>query len=117
MTTSDLDPKDYRYIVEKPDASFSPARNKAVIQETIDSSERYFKKLHTLLDDQLGERIEAVSAYGCYRFNKGEKSVKDYLGKRIYTELVGERIIEKLKVMETVNRLNNNVKFKNSILL
>lgn len=117
MKTVDLDPKDYKYIVQNPGSEFSPERNKAVVNQTISETETYFRKLHEVLDNGLGERIDILASYGTYRFNKGEKSFKDYAGKQLYTRLIGEKILEKVKIMEATNRLNNNKKFKNTILL
>lgn len=103
--------------VSVPDKDFNPARNKAVIEETIREAEKYHKTVHQLLDDSMGERIEAVSSYGAYRFNGGEKSHKDYFGRRLMTRFMGEKLLSKLRVMDTVNKLNNNKRFKNAILL
>ena len=56
-----------------PDANFNPARNKAVIEETIREATKYHQKVHGVLDEALGERIDAFSHYATYRFNKGTK--------------------------------------------
>ncbi len=118
MRTQDLDQKDFKYIVHQPDASFSPKRNQAVIEETIREATAFHKKNNVAIESALGERIDAVSAYGCYRFNRGFKGVKEYLGTKLYTQLVGEQLLEKVRVMKTLNRLNGNKgKFEKSILL
>jgi hypothetical protein len=117
LSIKDIDPKDYKYIQKTPDRSFNPARNKAIIDQTIKDTETYFKDINGLFNDSIHDRIEAVSAYGAYRFNRGDKSIKDYLGKKLYENLIGEKILSKLRVMESVNKLNNNKKYKNTILL
>lgn len=117
MEFNDIDPKDYKYVVSRPDRSFNPAKNKALIQETITEAENYHRNQGKIIESALGERIDAVASYGCYRFNKGEKSIREYLGDKVYTHLIGEKILEKVRVMQTVNRLNGNTRFKNSILL
>ena len=103
--------------MDRPDNSFNPERNKAVIAETIRETEAFFKKSYDFIDQELGERMEAVASYGCYRFNKGDKTPEDYFGKKIMAHLVGEKICEKLRSMEAVNRLNGNSKYQKSILL
>ena len=103
--------------VSVPDENFNVARNKAIIEETIREATAFHAKAGKVLDDQMGERIEAVAAYGCYRFSKGTKSPEDYFGKKLFSRFVGERIMSKVKVMETVNKLNGNDKFKNCVLL
>lgn len=116
MDSKLIKPEDYKYFVEKP-TSFSPQRNKAVINETIKETEKFFDNIGKAVDDNLGNRIDVLSSYGVYRMNKGDKSFKDYAGKQLYTRLIGEKILERVRVMESVNRLNGNTKFKNFIQL
>jgi len=116
MDINSINPKDYKYIVKKP-VGFNPDRNKAVIQETIRETERYFAKLQDVFDDNLGERIEAVAAYGCYRFNRGDKTVDQYLGKKIMSQLIGEKILEKVRSMKAAEKLSGNTKFNKHFLL
>lgn len=116
MDINSVDPKDYKYIVKKADG-FSPERNKAVIGETIRETERYFSKLQNVMDDNLGERIEMVAAYGCYRFNRGDKTIDQYLGKKLMSQMIGEKILEKIRAMKAADKLSNTEKFRNHILL
>jgi len=117
MQTSELDPKDYKYIVAKPDSSFSVDRNNAIIAETIKEADIFHSTSGLAIEEALGERIEAVSAYACYRLNRGYKNIKDYLGDRLYKEMIGEKILSKIRVADTVNRLNGNQKLRRPILL
>jgi hypothetical protein len=105
MRTSEVDPKDYKYIIEKPDASFSPKRNKAIVQETINETTRFFKKLQDEIDDNLGERIEILGTYARYRFNRGDKIFDKYIGKQLRNKLIGEKILSKVRALESVDRL------------
>jgi len=117
MSINELDPKDYKYIVATPDASFSPDKNKAIIEETIREADTFHKTSGLAIESALGERIEAVSAYACYRFNRGFKNIKGYLGDKLYEKMVGEKILSKIRVADTVNRLNGNHKLRRPILL
>lgn len=105
--------KDYKYFVEKPDPSFSPARNKAVIEETIKSTEKYFRNIGKVLDDNIMNRIDILGSYGDYKLNRGgSKSFKDYAGKRLHAELIGEKILSKIRALEAANALSGrNDKF------
>ncbi len=116
MNINDIDSKDFKYIVKNP-IGFNPDRNKAVIAETVRDTQRYFAKLQDVFDDNLGERIEAVAAYGCYRFNRGDKTVDQYLGKKVMSHLIGEKILEKVKSMKAADKLSSNKKFKKHFLL
>ncbi len=115
MHTSELDPKDYKYIVEHPNKDFSPRKNNAIIEETIKEADKYHRTEGLVIEEALGERIEAVAAYSCYRFNRGTKSIKQYLGDKLYAKMVGERILEKVRVSQTADSFSN--KFKKPILL
>lgn len=114
---SGLDTADYRFIELNPDPLFSPERNKAIVNETIQETEIFFNNELKAIDESMQDRIDVLSSYGRYRFNTGSKTIKDYLGRDKYNSLIGEKILSKLRVMDTVNRLNNNKKFKKGILL
>jgi hypothetical protein len=103
--------EDYRYFIEKPNKNFSPQRNKAIIQETIQETDKYFRGIGKVIDDNLGERIDLISTYATKRLGGGmTKSFADYVGKETISRLIGEKILEKIKVAESVNRLNGNRK-------
>lgn len=114
---SSLDPVDYRYIKVNPDPAFSPERNRAIVKQTIQETDTFLKKMHEIYDDAYGERKDVLSSYAVYRFNRGTKKIEDYLGKKLYDSLIGEKILSKLRVADTMNRLNGNTKFKKGILL
>jgi hypothetical protein len=103
--------EDKRFFVQNPDPSFSPKRNKAVINETITETEKYFAEIGQVIDKNLGNRLDIVGTYGRYRFNTGTKSFKQYVGKKMWSELVGEKILAKIRVAETVNKFNGNTKW------
>jgi hypothetical protein len=105
MRTQDVDPQDYKYIVAKPDASFSPQRNKAIVDETIAETTKFFQETGRILNDQDKLRVSVLSSYGQYRFNRGTKTFKDYVGKNLYKELIGERVLSKARIADTVNKL------------
>lgn len=104
-----MQPKDRKYFVMNP-KDFSPERNKAIIDETIKETTAYFKKLEGALDNEVMNRIDIVGSYGRYRFNRGHGSLKDYLGPRLYKQLIGEKLLSKVKLLTTVDRLKGNTK-------
>lgn len=110
-----IQPEDYKYYVSNPDPSFSPRKNQAVIQETIKETEEFFKGQGKVLSDNILNRIDILNSYGRYRFNKGVKSFEEYAGRHLIQELIGEKILSKVRVMDSVNKLQNNR--KGSILL
>lgn len=115
---SGLDPKDYRYINPNPDPDFSPERNQAVIEETIRENEKFHSDLRKATLEQFAEKKDVLSHYAIYTLAKGgHKNIKDYVGKKAYEALIGEKILSKLRIAESINRLNGNTRFKKGILL
>lgn len=110
-----VQPEDQRFFVANP-KDFNPDRNKAIIEETIKETTEFFKKLNEL-DEGGRERMDMVGSYGRYRFNQGDKSFESYVGKEAYRKLMGEKILNKVKMMDSVNKLQGNDKFKKSILI
>lgn len=114
---SGLDPADYRFINPNPDPDFSPERNKAIVEKTIKEAELYFETLHKIQDRELEHRVDILSSYAVHRFNRGKKSLKDYLGKEQYNAIIGERLLEKVRVAEATNKLTRTKNIKKGILL
>lgn len=118
MKTTDVSTKDYKYILSTPDESFSPERNQAIINETISETTKFFEELNKEFNENIAERTDILSSYAGYRFGQGTKSFKDYAGKKLHSRLIGEKLLAKVKVMESVNRLNGNTgKFADTVLI
>lgn len=117
MSKSIIQPEDKRFFVHNPDHEFSPRRNKAVFDETVRSAEKFHREIVEKIDDGLRERMDILNYYGRYRFNQGHKSFEQYVGRKMRDALIGEKILQKIRVMETVNRINGNDKYKNFIQL
>jgi len=115
---SGLDPKDYHLINEVPDPGFSPERNKAVILETIKETENYQKMLHSARDKEFEQKVDVLASYGNYRLNQGKtKTLEQYLGREQMNAIIGEHLLQKLRVAEATNRLTTNSRIKKGILL
>ncbi len=104
-----ITPQDKRLFVENP-KGFSFERNKQIIAETIKETTQFFLDLQNKVDDKLQNRIDMMSSYGVYRFNKGTKSFDDYVGKDLYRQVAGERILEKVKALKSSERLTGKFK-------
>lgn len=112
-----LDPKDFRYIKDQPDPGFSVERNQAVIEDSIRKTNKFFAQDGEAIKRSMGERVDILSSYAIYRFNKGTKDFIGYYGRDNYHKLVGEKIMSKVRIADTVNKLNGNNRFKKGILL
>lgn len=115
---SGLDPKDYKFINPNPDPDFSPERNKAIIDETIQETNRFFRDFGKVRNADGQNRLDILKSYAIHTLSKGgSQSLRQYLGKQQYEALIGEKILSKLRIAETVNRLHGNTRFKKGILL
>jgi hypothetical protein len=92
--------------VEQPDSNFSPERNFKVIAETVTEYEKMRYGIDPKVAREAGNRADILASYGCYRFNRGTKKIEDYLGKELMAELYGEKLMQKIKAIETIERLN-----------
>lgn len=114
---SGLESSDFHLINKMPDPDFSPERNKAIIDDSIRKTNEFFSKEGKAVNDIQKERIDIVATYGAYRFNRGTKDFISYFGRENYHKLIGEKIMQKVRIAETVNKLNGNTRFKKGILL
>ena len=115
---SELDPKDYRFINETPDPDFSPERNRAIVAQTIKESEEFNDIYKKAMDDETHKRMEMFAYYARHTIGEGKStSFKNYIGKEAYNALIGEKVLEKIRVAESLNRMNGNNRFKKGILL
>ena len=112
-----LSPKDYHLINPTPDKDFSPEHNRHIVNETIKETEKYFQSFNTRNDTDLGNRIDILSSYGIYRFNRGTKTIDEYLGKKLMNAVIGERLLEKLRIAEATNTIVKNSRIQKGILL
>lgn len=98
--------EDYKYFVEKPDPSFSPERNQKIFDETVRSATEYHNKIGRKISETLGIRTDIMAYYGDYVFNRGgSKTIDQYLGRNLVREMIGEKILEKVRAIETDNKL------------
>jgi hypothetical protein len=115
---SGLDPKDYRLINPNPDPDFSPERNKALVEETIREADAYHKSYALVLGESWEEKKDVLSSYARYTIGRGgAQNLKNYVGKREYEILVGEKVLSKLRIAQTTTRLSGNNRLKKGILL
>lgn len=85
----------------REDPNYNVKKAEAIIQETIDETTAYFKKLNEI-DEEGKERIDILVKYGAHRFNQGNKELKDWAGRKLYSRLVGEKILNRIKAGQTL---------------
>lgn len=107
MDNTSISKEDYRFYVDKPDPNFSPERNKAIIQETIVNTTKFFKTKNKAIQDSLGERVDILASYANHTLaGKNEtKTLEQYLGRHLYTQIVGEKILQKVRLLKEADKL------------
>ncbi len=104
MRIQDIDPRDKA--VYKPDPTFNPQRNAQVIQEVHDDTRKFFKRLEDTYEREMENRVDILSSFARYKFDRlGDQKLKGYVGKRLHTQLVGEKLLEKVRIMQSVDKL------------
>lgn len=104
----------------KPDPDFSPEHNYAVIRGTIEKYEKMRYGVADTVRANAEDRADILASFAKYKLDLGgEKKIEQFLGKKRMAEIYGEKLIEKLKMLESTKRLNKvkgNTKFEDYYL-
>lgn len=102
-----IHPEDGRFLQHEPDPDFSPERTRALIKRTVEKTNKFYKTLHKATEDSLGERVDILTSYAMHTLNgKNEgKTLEQYLGRSLYTKVVGEKILQKVRLIQEADRL------------
>lgn len=91
-----------RFLKEGGDIGFNPARNKAIVESTLQHNWKLFKKKHSAYNDKLRERVEATASY-LFHLNSGKSgNAEKYFGKREIARLRG---IEFAREQKNITRI------------
>lgn len=115
----DFHKDNYHLYVEKPDPKFSPERNYKVISDTIVEYEKARYGIDPKVQAAAADRADILTSYGIYRFNRGTKKIEEYLGREMMAQIYGEKLMQRIKALETIKRLNiknGNTKFSDYYL-
>lgn len=104
-----IDPVDYRFY--KDDPAYNHKRARAIIDETLVETEKFFGDLNIARDAEAMHRMDMVSSYGVYRFNTGDRDFRTFIGEARYKEMIGEHIMEKIRMMKSVEKLSESKGF------
>jgi len=105
----ELDPKDYKYF-HNPASDFNPKRNAEIIAQTIKEADEYHSEYGKALDDALAERWHVMAQFGDYKLNRsGVKTIRQYLGDKLYTDLIGEKLISKVRAAKTADKFGRKL--------
>lgn len=104
-TIAEEQKRDYDlFFVEAGDPDFSPERNKAIIERTIQKHEMNIARKNKIYEESIRERVDAVMTYANSP-KANTTPVEKYFGKQILAQLRGEQIMRSMKA-----RINNQIK-------
>lgn len=101
-----VDKKDWKYMTANADPTFSPERNKRIIDKTIKNYEAMLLKKERMFTEGLAERTDAA-AYYVKHLQKGKSTpAEKYFGRRTLAYLRGKFLLDRLKDQLTVIKGN-----------
>jgi hypothetical protein len=107
LELKDFSSDNYRYYVEKPDKDFSPKRNYSVINKIIKQAYKQRTEIDPVVKQNAGNVADILSSFAKYKLDlDGGKKIEEWLGKEWMTKIYGEKLIEKLKVRDSIRKLN-----------
>jgi hypothetical protein len=99
---------DYKYVPVDPEPGFSPIRNKAIVQKTIEKYEKMRKKSFAKFGDQTAERIDVLASWITSPNHSG-KPLDQYISRRYLGQLAGEKILSRLEKLKKFRMEHPNV--------
>jgi hypothetical protein len=90
---------DKKFYLETPDPGFSPARNKAVVEESIRKFEAMRKKKYNQAIEQYRERADATVSFIRHVDRGGGNNLRKYFGNKMIAHLRGEEIFADIRLL------------------
>lgn len=107
LELKDIDPSNYRLISK--DKNYSYQKNYAVVKRFLKEQDRLQDPsyIDRKVNDNAGDIADVLASFAKYKLDiGGGKHIEEWLGKERLGRIYGERLVEKLKVMDSVRRLN-----------
>ncbi len=109
LELKDINPENYRHYVKEPDKSFSRARNYAVINAVLAENDKMQRSIDPRVIENAGQTADILSSFAKYKLDlDGGKQIEQWLGKSWMTKIYGEKLIEKIRMRESIARLNRS---------
>lgn len=102
----DFHEDNYHLLVDDP--NFNPQRNYNVIFNTIEKYRKMRYGVNPKVTKAAEDRADILASYGVYRFNVGTKSFDEYMGKGWEKKIYSEKLLQKIKIMDSIRKLNRN---------
>lgn len=107
LELTDINSDNYRYYVEKPDKTFNRQRNYAVINQVLAENDKMQRSIDPKVQENAGNVADILASFAKYKLDiGGGKQIEEWLGKSWMTRIYGDKLIEKIRVMESIAKLN-----------
>ena len=121
LSLVDKNPDNLRLYVQKPDPNFSVERNFQVINGVLAENDKMQRTLRGKVKANAGNVADILASFAKYKLDDGgEKKLERWLGKSWMTKIYGEKLIEKIRmaeIMQKQNLKNNNTLMGGSFYL
>lgn len=105
--TTNIEEQDFKYMLAEPEEGFSPERNHAAIKKAIDSGIKIEVEMRKAARKEIEYRSDVLSSYAMHISRKNSSQrFEQYMGKTNMTRIYGEQLLQKIKILESVQRLN-----------
>lgn len=95
--------RDYKFVPKDPVDGFDPQRNKRIIDEVIEETEKAWKVKKRAYSQQLEERTDAVTMYlKNIEQGNGNTDITKYFGRKHLLYLRGQDILQKIQERLTI---------------
>ena len=107
LTLKDFSVDNLKSFVEKPDKNFSPARNYSIIKSVLAENDKMQRRVDPRVEKNAGNVSDILASFAKYKLDiGGGKQLEQWLGKGWMTKVYSDKLIEKIKMMESITRLN-----------
>lgn len=93
--------------VEVPDKNFSVKRNYAIINQVLAENDKMQRSIDPRVERNAGNVADILSSFAKYKLDiGGGKQIEEWLGKHWMARIYGEKLIEKIRIRESIQRMN-----------
>lgn len=94
--------RDYKFVPKDPDIGFDAARNKRIIDEVIEETDKVRARKMREHNTKLKERTDAVAQYLHNIAQGGNSSILKYFGRKHLAYLRGQEIMQEIQKNLTI---------------
>lgn len=107
LELKDFSSDNYHLLIEKPEKNFSPKRNYEVIKGVLAENDKMQRCINPKVARNAGNVADILASFAKYKLDiGGEKKIEGWLGKSWMNKIYGEKLLEKIRIMDSIKKLN-----------